>query len=280
MSVERRFAEGRFTTLKRLIPGDSADTVLLGALIAIVLVLVAAGASLATWGTPGWGSPMQIPRQGLGTQILDDVVMNRAGDGFAAWTQARDDGYQVEVAQFLPDSGWGLGIPVDQGVGFGQAKVARLEVSEAGDAFVVWTELVTPAEIWSNRFLSGKGWGSPTLLHRVDNARIVKMVTAMDERGNGIVLWSQGEPDPVNGGEVGRLYASAWIGSPVGSHRSRSGPGGRATWCYWTMAPRWAFGPRPAEPSICLGEAHPRVPGRRRSPSIPLAREREDLACA
>lgn len=208
MSVERRFAEGRFTTLKRLIPGDSADTVLLGALIAIVLVLVAAGASLATWGTPGWGSPMQIPRQGLGTQILDDVVMNRAGDGFAAWTQARDDGYQVEVAQFLPDSGWGLGIPVDQGVGFGQAKVARLEVSEAGDAFVVWTELVTPAEIWSNRFLSGKGWGSPTLLHRVDNARIVKMVTAMDERGNGIVLWSQGEPDPVNGGEVGRLYAS------------------------------------------------------------------------
>ena len=145
---------------------------------------------------------MQIPRQGLGTQILDDVVMNRAGDGFAAWTQARDDGYQVEVAQFLPDSGWGLGIPVDQGVGFGQAKVARLEVSEAGDAFVVWTELVTPAEIWSNRFLSGKGWGSPTLLHRVDNARIVKMVTAMDERGNGIVLWSQGEPDPVNGGEV------------------------------------------------------------------------------
>jgi hypothetical protein len=197
-----------FASLKRLIPSDRAEAVLLGLLLAILLVLVSTGVSLVTWGTPAWGSAAPIPTAGLGEQILADVVMNRAGVGFAAWVQKAGNGYRVHVAQFLPDSGWSVGVPVDEGGGSGQAKLARLAVSDNGDALIAWSELIAPVYIWSNRFVSGRGWGSPTLLHVEDFARLDRIVAAMDGMGNGIVLWSQEEPDPINGSAVGHLYAS------------------------------------------------------------------------
>jgi hypothetical protein len=190
-----------------LIPTDRADAVLLGVLLAVVAILVALAVSLATWGTPGWGSPAPVLRSLSGSQNLDDLVMNRAGYGFVAWEQRAGDGYRIFVARFLPDSGWGSGIPVDEGFANDHGKVASLAVSDNGDALVVWTNVGTPPTLWSSRFVAGRGWESAVLLRQDDNARSMQFATAMDGSGGGIVLWSQGEWDSAVGSEVGHLYA-------------------------------------------------------------------------
>jgi hypothetical protein len=191
--------------LRRLVPANRAAAIVLAVLVALILVLIVVAWSLASWGTPGWGSPGGIARIGLGLQVLSDVAMNRAGYGFAAWTESEGDGVRVYVARFLPDSGWTMGTAVDDGVGFGRAKVAKLATSDRGDALAVWMEVGTPSALWANRFLWGQGWGSPTLLGTNEWGRIENFASAMDREGNGIVLWSQYEIDSV-GNETGRLY--------------------------------------------------------------------------
>jgi len=119
-----------------------------------------------------------------------DVAINAQGQGLATWTE-------IAGTQRVLKARWMNG--VDPGLalsGPGDAAQARVAMDAAGNALVVWAEYSAGrSAIWARRYsASVSQWGTPHLLSSstaLASAHVPDL--ALDQAGNALVVWYQGD---------------------------------------------------------------------------------------
>ncbi|HLB02939.1 MAG TPA: hypothetical protein VJM77_07395 [Nitrospiria bacterium] len=63
----------------------------------------------------------------------------------------------------------------------------QVAMDSSGNAMAVWVQGI---DIWANRYVVGKGWGSPTLLENNSDPGLNPQV-AINSSGNATAVWAQ-----------------------------------------------------------------------------------------
>jgi hypothetical protein len=120
----------------------------------------------------------------------------------ASYVLAADTGLRGSNAEALAtaasvqfvarDGSWQTSTPIETD-NAGEAFDPQLAVDSRGNVMAVWYQSDdTRYNIWANRFASGAGWGTPTLLENgAGNATLPRVVADAD--GNFIAVWSQSD---------------------------------------------------------------------------------------
>jgi hypothetical protein len=150
----------------------------------------------------GWGTAAVI-ESGTGDAILfPQIAIDSDGNAMAVWVQ--DDGAHnsIYANHYTPGGGWGTAALIESGTG--GALFPQIAFDADGNALVVWRQYDgSHNSIYANRYISGGGWGSATLIESgtgdADNPQI-----AFDPDGNAIAVWVQ------NDGAHKSIYANRY----------------------------------------------------------------------
>ena len=90
-------------------------------------------------------------------------------------------------------SGWGTAVLLETDDS-GDAWPPQVAVDDSGNATVVWCQRDdTRFNVWSNRYIIGMGWNSPTLIETNNSGGAADPQVAVDGSGNAIAVWSQSD---------------------------------------------------------------------------------------
>jgi len=144
----------------------------------------------------GWRTAVLI-ETGTGGAFGPDVAFNANGSAIAVWTQYDGTRDNIVANFFTPgisitSSGtWGLAVLIETD-NAGDAMGAQIATDTIGNAFAVWSQDDgTRSNIWSNRFISGAGWGTAALLETDNAGPASSQQIAIDTNGNAIAVWHQ-----------------------------------------------------------------------------------------
>ncbi len=137
----------------------------------------------------GWGSPVQIARNPMGSNPTYAVEMNDAGYAAVSWTDWNGTAYLAVVNVFSPTTGWGTDTVFNTGAG--DEGPATPSLDGAGDALLAY-------DVWNGTQFTayavlkpaGGAWGTPALLSS-GSGDATELVSALDYRGDGFVAWTQ-----------------------------------------------------------------------------------------
>ncbi|MGP8110289.1 MAG: Ig-like domain-containing protein [Thermoplasmata archaeon] len=170
----------------------------------------------------GWGSPVQIARNPLGSNPDYAVEMNDAGDVAVSWTDWNGSAYLAAVNVFSPTTGWGTDQVFNTGVG--DEGPATPSLDGAGNALLAYN-------VWNGTQFGayavfkpvGSPWGTPVEISS-GSGDSSGMVSALDYHGNGFVAWSH--YNGVGYDIVSRRYVSAegWMPQATVNLPSPAGP--------------------------------------------------------
>jgi hypothetical protein len=143
----------------------------------------------------GWIAPSPIETEESSANI-GPPAFDRFGNAIVVWTQgtANFGHSSIWANRYERSSGWGTATLLENDTvapGFIGSPVA---FDGEGNAIAVWqhTDLSrTATDIWSNRYVTGLGWGQAELIETqrqrdANNAQVV-----MDASGHGIAMWSE-----------------------------------------------------------------------------------------
>jgi hypothetical protein len=141
----------------------------------------------------GWGTPVLIETDDVGTANSPQVAVDPQGNATAVWTQ--HDGVRLNTwsRRYTPTGGWGTPVLIDAG-GAGHARLPRVAVDPQGNAIAIWhRQDVSRTNIWSNRYTPAGGWGTPVLLATdYVGGNIYPRVT-LDPQGKATAVWPQSD---------------------------------------------------------------------------------------
>ena len=166
-----------------------------------------------TWGTP---QPLETD---AGAALNPVLVMDAAGNAIAVWDQ--DDALNLPKvwARRYDAASESWGSPVMLSDSGGIAIFPTIAIDPNGSAIAVWEESDDTGElnIRASRYSADSGnWSASVLLENAAGAAFVPHV-AMDDEGNGIVVWEQeGVPDSLVFDVQSNRYAAGtgtWSGA-------------------------------------------------------------------
>ncbi len=127
--------------------------------------------------------------------VLCMACTTGSGQGLESATDSQTKVYLpvvlLEGGQGTPPPAWGMAERID--VDNGRTDEPQVAMDPNGNAIAVWEQWDdgTRANIWSNRYEAGVGWGTPLLLES-DNAKHPRFPkVAMDSAGHAIAVWQQ-----------------------------------------------------------------------------------------
>ena len=157
-----------------------------------------------------WGEPVQID-DGNGSAVNPKLAVDDAGNGFAVWEQATDDGatQNIWTNRYDVDDGWGTPeLLQNDEVTF--ARSPSVAADPAGNAIAVWVQAdpdTGQRVIWANRYEPSSGWGSAGPIDDMPTAlAAARIAVDMDDDGNGIAVWER--PTPRGGVLWANRYAA------------------------------------------------------------------------
>jgi hypothetical protein len=131
-----------------------------------------------------------------GDAYYPQVAMDASGDALAIWSQSDGVRYSIRASRYTAGIGWGTPELVEHDDG-GDAKDPQIAFDSDGNALAVWDQYDLPrdvsgatASIWSNRYVSGQGWGVPEPIETLPNYAALPRI-AMDPSGNAMAVWWQ-----------------------------------------------------------------------------------------
>ena len=115
------------------------------------------------------------------------------GIAHAVWSQSDPDFRNIWASQYTPGSGWGtpelIEPPNEDPAEDADATTPRIEVNTAGNAFVVWRQLIDDwGSIWSNHLDPGTGWMTAELIEGDARAATAPRI-AVDENRHAHAMW-------------------------------------------------------------------------------------------
>jgi hypothetical protein len=140
-----------------------------------------------------WGTAALIETDNVGDAYSPEVAMDAAGNALAVWYQSDGTRYNIYSNRYTASTGlWGTAALIETGDA-GDAYYPQVAIDAAGNAVAVWHQSDgTRANIWSNRYTAGSGWGTAALIETdVGHAQYPQV--AMDAAGNAVAVWHQSD---------------------------------------------------------------------------------------
>jgi hypothetical protein len=139
----------------------------------------------------GWGNATVIEPANL-TEWEPKIAMSPDGSAMVVWTKHLFlpngwEGNQIWAKRFVPDSGWGPSIAIDDGSA--TSGFPDVAVDETGNAVATWRQ-GGAMDIWANRYDPASGWEAPTNIENVSGHATFPRV-AFASNGNAVVAWDQ-----------------------------------------------------------------------------------------
>ena len=138
----------------------------------------------------GWGTEELIETD-TRSAFSPQVAVDSSGNAVAVWHQ--DDGtrYNIWSNRYTSGTGWGTATPIETD-NSGDATAPQVAVDPSGNSVAVWfQDDGTRYNIWSNRYTSGTGWGTATLIETDNSGDATVPQVAVDPSGNAVVVWNQ-----------------------------------------------------------------------------------------
>ncbi len=135
----------------------------------------------------GWGAATIVETDNGDLAQYPEVAVDASGNAIAVWKHADD----TWSNRFVPGTGWGPAgaIETDEA---GSADFPQVAVDAAGNATAVWRQSDgTRANVWANRYVSGSGWGTATLIETANAGIAMDPKVAVDLAGNATAVWHQ-----------------------------------------------------------------------------------------
>ena len=146
----------------------------------------------------GWETAMLIQTDLLQGGRLPQVAVDGSGNAIAVWQQGMRS---IWSSRYEIGQGWGTAKQISAADDPMQlAQHPQIAVDPSGNAIAVWNDPgyivwgetgVVGANIWSNRYVAGSGWGSVMAVDTNDSGTRDYPQVAVDDAGNAIVVWQQ-----------------------------------------------------------------------------------------
>jgi hypothetical protein len=139
-----------------------------------------------------WGTVALIETDNAAGAYHPQVAIDAAGNAVVVWRQSDGTRYNIWSNRYTAGSGWGTAALIETGDA-GDAYYPQVAIDAAGNAVAVWHQSDgTRANIWSNRYTAGSGWGTAALIETdVGHAQYPQV--AMDAAGNAVAVWHQSD---------------------------------------------------------------------------------------
>ena len=136
-----------------------------------------------------WGTTATIGNN-TGTALFPQIAFDSSGNAVAVWTENQGP-WKIWSNRYTAATGWGTPTMIGDNGGGPAPQVA---VAASGNAMAVWHQIDTTKggyyTIWSNRYTTATGWGTPATIG--NNARDAGYPqVAFDPSGNAVALWHQ-----------------------------------------------------------------------------------------
>ena len=148
----------------------------------------------------GWGTAQLIETNDSGDAEDPQVSMDSYGNAIAVWSQScgfdvYGDDFSIWSNRYVVGTVWGTAQLVET-EGLGRAynsQFPQVSVDGSGNAIVVWYQdtVVSPASIWSKRYVAGTGWETAQLIETSDSTYAAQPQVSVDNSGNAIAVWQQ-----------------------------------------------------------------------------------------
>jgi len=140
-----------------------------------------------------WAAPVMIETTNLGPAGLPRVTLDTAGNALAVWQQSDGTRSSIWSNVYVTGTGWGTAVLVEND-NAGSAFAPDVAFDSAGDAVAVWHQSDgTRANIWTNRYTAGVGWGTPALLETTNTGGAFDARVATGEDDSAIAVWYQSD---------------------------------------------------------------------------------------
>lgn len=167
------------------------------------VVMDDAGNGLAVW-TQGDGAQYNLnyrtytPGSGWGAAGLVEynpdsvydpqLAIDGAGNIMVVWYQMESGSYDVWANRFDVSSGWGGAEKIENTDR--HAMGARIGMDSSGNAIAVWYQYSdTGADIKSNRYIVGSGWGTEEVVDSQSQGHAYSPQIAVNSKGDALVAW-------------------------------------------------------------------------------------------
>jgi hypothetical protein len=139
----------------------------------------------------GWGTPGLLETR-PGEVREPHVTVDANGNAFAIWRQTDTTREDVWVNRLIAGGGWQTAERIETGAG--DALSPQVAVDASGNAIAAWHQTDgTRANIWANRYTTGRGWATAELIENDNSGSAVAPQIAITPGGNAVVLWHQHE---------------------------------------------------------------------------------------
>jgi uncharacterized membrane-anchored protein len=138
----------------------------------------------------GWGTRTLIETD-TGSASSPQVAIDSSDNAIAVWYQSDGTRNNIWSNRYVVGTGWGTATLIETD-NTGSANSPQVAIDSSGNAIAVWYQSDgTRCNIWSNRYVVGTGWGTPTLIETATGEADVSVQVAIDLSGNAIAVWEQ-----------------------------------------------------------------------------------------
>ncbi len=141
----------------------------------------------------GWGTAQLIETDNAGGAWNPQVAVDGSGNAVAVWYQSDGSRNNIWSDRYVSGTGWGTAqlIETDNAGSAGSPQVA---LDASGNAVAVWHQSDgTHYNLWSNRYVSGTGWGTAQLIETDNAGGASTPQVAVDGSGNAVAVWYQSD---------------------------------------------------------------------------------------
>lgn len=139
----------------------------------------------------GWESPELIEGE-VGGGLNPYIAIDDDGNALAIWEQADGEKMSIMANYYTFGVGWGIPEYIESD-NVGNAHDPKIDFDGAGNAIAVWHQLDPVYSIYANRFVKGVGWGAAESLESETTWGATDAEVVMDNAGNAIAVWTQGD---------------------------------------------------------------------------------------
>jgi len=145
----------------------------------------------------GWGNPERIFPGEMNNEAYIKLEVAPSGDAYAVWIEYYVSNPVYMWNRYIPGQGWGTA-EIFEAPGFGGGSgFPDIAAGPAGDAMFLWRKNQDPsAELWSNRFVPGQGWGTAELVATLAQGEFQSRQIAVSPAGDAVAVF--------------RIYAGGW----------------------------------------------------------------------
>jgi uncharacterized protein YuzE len=158
---------------------------------ALVVLSLVSPVSLGADQSSGWGTPTEIDTNEVGEAMWPEIAEDEDGNAISVWQQSDTICSSIWASRYVPGAGWADPVQIS-GDSIENAYEPDIDMDENGNAIAVWWQgTVYDSIIFSNRYVLGTGWGSPTEVNVGLSGFAGYPSVVCDSSGNAFAAWIQ-----------------------------------------------------------------------------------------